>query len=209
MFVDALKAYEDDMNSVNKYADELYAKQFAVHFDVITKLYTRMQSEIHPMTDEELESVLTELPLHLFTASEALNKLRSNCEVIKLKNKRTKEELIHEAERMIDEEQTRLSNTENGRKITLTERNAYINSYVTEHMAEYEILVTVYSSLITRVENQMSFAKELIMGSKKIWDSRKTSIDANPVSETEGHDELPDYVVPAPNTIPNKTYITG
>lgn len=60
-------------------------------------------------------------------------------------------------------------------------------------MLERRILLSAFSHVITRVENEISFSRELIMGAKKIWDGRKRAEEAMPVSESVLN-TLPKYV---------------
>lgn len=57
---------------------------------------------------------------------------------------------------------------------------------------EYKIMAIIYSSVITRVEQEISFSKELIMGAKKIWDSRRSG-EQTPISPSVPIKDLPDY----------------
>jgi len=56
---------------------------------------------------------------------------------------------------------------------------------------EYQLMSIVYSSVISRVEHQITFSKELIMGAKKIWDARKHTVSINPIKDK--YIDLPDY----------------
>lgn len=60
-------------------------------------------------------------------------------------------------------------------------------------MLERKVLSSAFSSVITRVENEISFSRELIMGAKKIWDGRRATENVMPVSES-AVDKLPKYV---------------
>jgi len=71
---------------------------------------------------------------------------------------------------------------------------------------EYKLMSIVYSSVIAKVEHQISFSKELIMGAKKVWDARKRTEQSNPINEVTTPD-LPDYK-PIKKTGP-MTYIKG
>lgn len=55
---------------------------------------------------------------------------------------------------------------------------------------EYQLMTIIYNAVINRVESQITFSKELIMGAKKVWDARRKSDHTNPVNEV---DELPKY----------------
>ena len=58
---------------------------------------------------------------------------------------------------------------------------------------EFKLMGIIYTSVITRVESDISFSKELIMGAKKVWDARRSG-DSAPVGEVVPKEpELPDY----------------
>ena len=70
---------------------------------------------------------------------------------------------------------------------------------------EYQILRSIYESVVSRVENELSFSRELIMGAKKIWDARRraeTPVVGEVVSEDSN--KLPDYV---PDSSRRQSYI--
>lgn len=69
---------------------------------------------------------------------------------------------------------------------------------------EYKLMSIIYSSVISRVEQEMSFSKELIMGAKKVWDARRSGEQA-PIGEVvpAPEPELPEYRV---DTYPNVKY---
>ena len=188
---EVLEDYSEDMISVSSWCQELYDNMFKAHFDVVDELYNRFNSESHIITDEELNSILIDLPIELFAASEGLNSLRRDLEVIKLKNRDMKNKIKSE----IAEEADKI-----GHKLTQTE----LADILSGRMAEYEIPVLAFNSLITRVENQMSFSRELIMGAKKIFDSRRAGEKTMPVSEIDQPNNIPDYV---PTNMKNKSYI--
>lgn len=56
---------------------------------------------------------------------------------------------------------------------------------------EFKLMAIIYSAVISRVEQQISFSKELIMGAKKIWDARRAS-EQPPIGPAVAAD-LPDY----------------
>ena len=61
-------------------------------------------------------------------------------------------------------------------------------------MTEDKILILAYDNLITRVEKEMSYSRELIMSAKKIYDARRNTEQSNPVSEVNSkQNDLPDY----------------
>ena len=66
---------------------------------------------------------------------------------------------------------------------------------------EFKLMNIIYTSVITRVELEVSFSKELIMGAKKVWDARRSS-DSAPVGEVvPKKPDLPDYTLE--NSAPN------
>ena len=144
----------EDLSVLTDNYDKIYDDYFKADFDKVDRLYLRCQSIKSPITDDELEEILTSLPLDLFNAAEKLNRLRLSQQVIKLKCKTG--EIEGDAK------------------------------------SEYDIVSAVYASVIERVENQISFSRELIMGAKKIWDSRRHTEKTNPVSPIKGND-LPVY----------------
>lgn len=178
---DILQQNKADLQLVHDFCDTIYNDMFKASFDEVRDLYKRMKSEVRPITDDELEYILTTFPLELINVAENLNKIRLDREVIKLRN----------AERV---EQLRNRFTGDTIKFegwTKSEKQTWVNHAITTEMLEYEILFTAYNSVVTRVENEQSFARELIMGAKKIWDSRRSSENVNPVSPTAA--ALPEY----------------
>ena len=57
---------------------------------------------------------------------------------------------------------------------------------------EFKLMSIVYSSVISRVEQEIAFSKELIMGAKKVWDARRSS-EQTPIGPAMPQVELPDY----------------
>lgn len=163
--------YKPILDDVNITADNLYHIYFEEYLSDVRDLHKRMKSKVQPITDQELEDVLTMLPLNLFSASEALNKLRLEQEVLKLQTKKQKVEILKNIP-----EKSSISKTD----------------LVASEMADYEVLLAVYTSVISRAESEMSYCKELIMGCKKIWDGRRSAEKSNPVGELN-IDTLPEY----------------
>lgn len=50
-----------------------------------------------------------------------------------------------------------------------------------------ELLSSAYNYVINRVEREISFSRELIMGAKKIWDARRRTEIVNPINEDDGN----------------------
>ena len=88
----------------------------------------------------------------------------------------------------------------------------FVSTRVDDEMRDDEIAVMVYSSLIDRIEGELSFSRELIMGSKKLWDARRSNA-TNPVAPVVP--ELPEYTpttgtpIQRPYSTVSKDYIKG
>lgn len=188
--------YRDSLISMDEMYASIYDVKFKNNFELVNALYIRMQDKSNPITDSELSEILTTLPLNLFKISETLNELRLNREVIKLQNYDKRTELTARFEE--------ITNMIPG--LTKTERKKALDDQVKSAMAENDIIVAVYDAVIERVESEISFSRELIMGAKKIWDARRKAEQANPVAPVVPED-LPDYIVK--NPLENKTYIIG
>lgn len=165
--------FSEDINAVTEWFEEIYRDNFAVYFGESRELFNRLKSKTQPITDEELSWILINLPLNLFDVSEILNKLRLSQEVIKLRNK---------------QKETDLAKASIEKSATKRQEEASIA------MLENKLLSTVYTHVISRVEGEISFCRELIMSAKKIWDARRRTEGANPVSPVDdSHIQLPDY----------------
>lgn len=151
---EALSCVNSDISEVNEWAEDEYNKYFSQYFKGEVDLYNRMKSNSDPITDQELEWILTALPLELFSVSEQLSKLKTAQEVIKLHIKQVERDYIQ------DPSHTGSATQKKEDAAALT--------------GEDKLLVTVYDSIIERVGRQMSFSKELIMSAKKIWDARRS-----------------------------------
>lgn len=156
---------QEDLDEVSEWCDRIYCENFGSHFVDARELFKRLQSKEHPITDTELQWILLDLPMDLFDVSEVLNRFRLNIEVIKvgIKHKETE----------VDADDKRRS------------------SKVSILTLENKLLLSAYATIITRVENEISFCKELIMGAKKIWDGRRRSEESAPTAPIE--DNLPEY----------------
>lgn len=174
---DQYKEYIDDIET---WCNEQYNQYFKDCFDSVRKIHKSMESQVRAISDTELEWILTELPMTLFSISESLNKYRLEHEVIKLRKKKIKLELDEEAQKLIEDKILSKSD---------------MKSWVDAELSEHDVLLAAYSSVISRVESEISFSKELIMGCKKIWDARRKGEAANPVSPIDPRDvdNVPDY----------------
>lgn len=160
---------ENDIKEVEDWAENEYQSYFAAHFVKEKEMYSKLKSASCPITDEELEWIITSLPLELFSAADRLTKLKLRQEVIKLH--------IKELATNRDLDETEKKNASN----------------------EDRFLINAYGTIIERVEREMSFSRELIMGAKKVWDARRAN-DPHPSIATGPDYNLPEYQL---------TYIKG
>lgn len=167
---DVQSKLQDDLDAATDWCNSIYEEQFAVFFKDTKKLFRRLQSRTKPITDDELSEILIDIPLRMYDAAENLNKFRLSYEVIKMRIKQKKSEVIK-------------SSTET----TLTRKQEEAANAVLED----ELLKFAYDSIITRVENENSFTRELIMGAKKIWDARRYTEQINPVCEVDNTPNIP------------------
>lgn len=176
-----IKDQQSNTQDVLSWCNSVYDTKFRSYFTESRALFERMNSKISPISDKELEWILIDLPLILFSVSEELNSLRLSVEITKLQNK----------------EQKRLF-----ADMSKDDRIAHNADSVLE---EGELLKLAYAHLIKRVENEVSASRELIMGAKKIWEGRRTTEQSNPVGEVVTiTSDIPDY---DPRSTGSKAYI--
>lgn len=169
--------YTEDVIAVQDWCDELYEEYFSSYFVGEKSLFNKIKSNANSVTDSELEWILTSLPLELFEVAEKLSQFKLNQEVVKLK---IREKELDEYHRLSDDIKSETKRKEVASQSVLGDK----------------IVISVYNTIISRVENEISFTKELIMGAKKVWDARKANI--NPVGEVvpddaNSGDDLPEY----------------
>lgn len=172
----AISSYSEDFESMDNYTDELYESMFSHDFSYVHALSDAMKNEYRPVSDDVLEQILIEVPLKLFDISESLNKLQMQIQVVKLKLKKLKIE-------------KRKSLLENSPELT----QSYVNELVQCETFDDELLVIALSRVTERVQCEISYTKELIMGAKKVWDRRKESESAMPVSPIDTSKSIPSY----------------
>ena len=154
---------KEDLQSMNDWCEKLYSDYFGNYFCDLDAMRERFASNADPITDHELEWILITLPLDLMDASEKLSKFKSELEVLKLRYKQQEFEKIEQSQQTTQ---------------TRKKEEAELS------MIDNKLLNVCYSTVITRVENQISLSKELIMGAKKIFDSRRATENTYPVSES-------------------------
>lgn len=165
------KYYKEDCDCMQSWCDEIYASACGTLFDNVRAIAKRMDSKISVITDSELEWIITTLPLNLFTISETLNQIRLKQEYTKLKYRDMKEK--QKKYRGADSELTECIDCPDD--------------------VESELVIEAFGSVIKRIENEVSYSRELIMGAKKVWDSRKRAEGSLPIGEVNPSDNLPDY----------------
>lgn len=153
----AMDKIVEEVEGVFEIADAIYDKMVGDYFNTVTELSVRFRSNTNPVTDAELETILTLLPLKLFVVAESLSKLKLTNQIAKLK---AKEE---EKDKQLD----------------------------------YKLTSAVYEAVILRVEKELSYSRELIMSSKKIWESRRGA--ETPPIYSDVTADLPDYDISANN----------
>lgn len=158
------KSFLDELGDTGQWCQDQYNSLFAKYFEGVPELYKNITSKSRKMTDDEVEWVLTTLPLQLMAVSEQLSQYKLNLECLKLYIKKR--------------EATVISNSDTK---TVTERKQEASLDV----MEYQVLSKAYSCVVSRVENEINFARELVMSAKKIWDSRKKVYEANPINPTD------------------------
>lgn len=171
-------SYSEDFDDILSWSRRTYDEMFSNFFEDMQELNKRLESTRRQITDDELEDILTTIPLKLYSAAEKLNELKLRIEVIKLRIKKDKHDSF--------------ANSDASSQVARKEEAAL-------SVAEDEMLLKAYTSLIERVESEISFSKELIMSAKKIWTSRK---EAENIGNSAKNTELPDY-----SDLDSKTYI--
>ena len=177
--------FQEDIDAVKEWSNEIYKSTFSEFFKDQRELYNKLKSKTCPITDEELELILTTIPLELFTVSEILSQFKISTEVVKIKVKQLEADIV-------------AASTQ--KAMTNKKEEASLKTL------EHKLLATVYNAVAVRVSSEIDFSRELSMGAKKIWDARRSTDSVNPVSPvvTDDASALPEYTS---NFSPNKTYV--
>lgn len=168
----------DMLNSYN----DIYDTLFSPVFDKVSEIKQTLVSTRVPITDSELEWVLTELPLDLFDVAESLNKITLIYQAIRVQNKEIRLQEQKELDDMLAVGDISMTKSE-------------VKDALDSICSKYELLPLVYKTLIDRIESQISLAKELIMGCKKVWDARRSAEESSPVNSVDTESDLPVYPV--------------
>lgn len=161
-----LENHKEDMEDVYSLSKEIYDREFSEKFNLQRELLKKLNDKTIPITDADLTSILFDLPLYLFELAEILNKYRLDLEVLKANIKHKKADII-----------------KNSSEKTATAKNEEASIALIDD----NLLVSIYSSVITRVENEMSYTRELIMSSKKIYAARQIT---PPIGEVDGNENI-------------------
>ena len=166
----------DVFSGLDSWIEDSYEASFEKYFSTQRYLVGRLSDKEKPITDDELQTILIDIPLKLFEVSEVLNKVKLRASTIKLNIKNL------EKTRFDDLKTSGLSDT---RKHEIAANSTLDDKF----------LLSAYESLIERVEKELSYSRELIMGAKKIWDGRRSSENGVPMAKDAQSDniELPDY----------------
>lgn len=146
------REFESEVGDLTAWVNSQYDEHFADLFSVVNDLKVRFESDTNPISDEELERILSELPLSMIEISEQVNAYKLKAEANKLK---------------VDSYRTILMESAEGG--TKQERSDKIEV----ELFNMKLLQCAYTSLISRVDRELVYAKELIMGAKKIWTARR------------------------------------
>ena len=179
----ALDNLAADSETALKFCEDSYNSHFGDYFSEARDMFKRLASKTRPITNEELQWILIDLPIKLFEVSEKLNSFRVLYEVAKINLKQREIEV---------------GSDDTAKSMKATERK----EYVAAQTAGDKIIITLYDSIIDRVEREISYCRELIMGAKKVWDSRFKTDIVNPISEVS--ENLPSYT-----ETKSKSYVHG
>lgn len=179
--------YKADLDEINDMAEEIYKKNFSNYFQVPKNLAAKLRSG-SDISDNDLEDVLITVPLKLFEASESLNKFRLSLEVLKTRIRDKRVELTESIEQSYQAQDTKYTQSQ-------------VSKAVDYEMSGDNLLISLYESIIKRVENEISFTKELIMSSKKLFTARsenvmpvgEVDIDKTQQNKTKEVSNLPEY----------------
>ena len=86
----AMDALKQDFEAADNVVDEIYNKYFASYFAKEAEMYKKFKDTSTPITDIDLEWIITSLPLELMEASNALAQFKQHNEIIKLTIKQRK-----------------------------------------------------------------------------------------------------------------------
>lgn len=86
----AMAALKADFDAADEVVADIYNKYFAIFFAKQEEMYEKFKDAATPISDSELEWIITTLPLELMEASNALAQFKQHNEIIKLTIKQRK-----------------------------------------------------------------------------------------------------------------------
>lgn len=161
---------KDALGDVGMWSEREYQEKFSHYFKGVMDMYSSIGSDGSKLSDDQLEWVLSDVPIQMMLVSEELSKYKLNDECLKLYMKNEERDAAENSD----------AKTASARK-----------EEAAASIIDYKILHSAYASVISRVESEITFSRELIMSCKKIWDSRRRTYEANPISTVDT--ELKDY----------------
>lgn len=164
-------SHMEDFQEIDTWLSKRYDSTFKQYFEGQRNIHKRILNSDTKITNEELEKIIIDIPLMLIEVAEEINKYKLRIESLKLNMKSRQIAMKHSVENLDEIEVENLNN---------------------------KLLIAAYQMLIQRVEKEMSYSRELIMGAKKVWDSRinsDTIIPTGPVDRTDPLAGLPDYKI--------------
>ena len=150
-----------------KYYQSVYDTDIAPYFNKLQEIQAQLSN--NKITDEQLEYVLSSLPLDLIDISEYLSRYQIELESLKLAIKSAEVDLRN---RLVSDSDVKYKETE-------------IKEIVKASFLVNRQIVVCYETLIERINRQLSYCREFIMGCKKIWDRRRQSESTVPIKEQD------------------------
>ena len=171
-YSDFIQSCNDDIAKTLDWVNFRYNETFACYFEGVDQMFKKLQSTSKQISDEDLEYILTDLPLNLYQVSENLQNLKIEMEVVKFN--------IEDLELKTEDEIS--ASTKTAKK-----------EAASKAVRPYKFSLKLYTSLIERVEREISFSRELIMSAKKIWTARRSTESLGEVVENSVNSELPEF----------------
>lgn len=86
-----LDLYKDEIDTVTNWIKSEYNEKFSEYFVLIKELYSKFVYKYTPISDDDLERILTIIPLQLHAVTEELANLTLKDAIVKLENKKTQD----------------------------------------------------------------------------------------------------------------------
>ena len=83
----AVESLKEDFESADALVDQIYNRYFGPYFKEMNSNFLRFRDADVPITDKELEWIITSLPLKLFSVANALAQFKQHNEIVKLTTK--------------------------------------------------------------------------------------------------------------------------